>query len=154
MAGYIHRQGSVGVVSRSGTLTYEAVHQLSRKGIGQSTCLGIGGDLVVGLSFVDILQLYEEDPGTKAVVLIGEIGGSMEEKAAEFFRTTMTKPLIAYIAGVTAPPERRMGHAGAIISRNRGGAQEKIRALEDAGVIVVRNPTEIGDIVESALHLR
>lgn len=154
MAGYIHRQGSVGVVSRSGTLTYEAVHQLSRKGIGQSTCLGIGGDPVVGLSFVDILQLYEEDPGTKAVVLIGEIGGSMEEKAAEFFRTTMTKPLIAYIAGVTAPPERRMGHAGAIISRNRGGAQEKIRALEDAGVIVVRNPAEIGDIVESALHLR
>ncbi|OPY18410.1 MAG: Succinyl-CoA ligase (ADP-forming) subunit alpha [Syntrophus sp. PtaB.Bin075] len=154
MAGYIHRQGSVGVVSRSGTLTYEAVHQLSRKGIGQSTCLGIGGDPVVGLSFVDILQLYEEDPGTKAVVLIGEIGGSMEEKAAEFFRTTMTKPLIAYIAGVTAPPERRMGHAGAIISRNRGGAQEKIRALEDAGVIVVRNPAEIGDIVESALRLR
>jgi len=154
MAGYIHRQGSVGVVSRSGTLTYEAVHQLSRKGIGQSTCLGIGGDPVVGLSFVDILQLYEEDPGTKAVVLIGEIGGSMEEKAAEFFRTTMTKPLIAYIAGVTAPPERRMGHAGAIISRNRGGAQEKIRALEDAGVIVARNPAEIGDIVESALHLR
>jgi len=154
MAGHIHRQGSVGVVSRSGTLTYEAVHQLSRKGIGQSTCLGIGGDPVVGLPFVDILQLYEEDPGTKAVVLIGEIGGSMEEKAAEFFRTTMTKPLIAYIAGVTAPPERRMGHAGAIISRNRGGAQEKIRALEDAGVIVVRNPAEIGDIVESALRLR
>jgi len=154
MAGYIHRQGSVGVVSRSGTLTYEAVHQLSRKGIGQSTCLGIGGDPVVGLPFVDILQLYEEDPGTKAVVLIGEIGGSMEEKAAEFFRTTMTKPLIAYIAGVTAPPERRMGHAGAIISRNRGGAQEKIRALEDAGVIVARNPAEIGDVVESALHLR
>ena len=154
MAGHIHRQGSVGVVSRSGTLTYEAVHQLSRKGIGQSTCLGIGGDPVVGLPFVDILQLYEEDPGTKAVVLIGEIGGSMEEKAAEFFRTTMTKPLIAYIAGVTAPPERRMGHAGAIISRNRGGAQEKIRALEDAGVIVARNPAEIGDVVESALHLR
>jgi len=152
MAGYIHRQGSVGVVSRSGTLTYEAVHQLSQKGIGQSTCLGIGGDPIGGLSFVDVLRLYEEDAGTEAVVLIGEIGGGQEEEAAEFFRTTMKKPLFACIAGVTAPPERRMGHAGAIISRGRGGAQEKIRALEDAGIIVVRNPAEIGDAVENALH--
>jgi succinyl-CoA synthetase alpha subunit len=152
MAGYIHREGSVGIISRSGTLTYEAVLQLTARGIGQSTCIGIGGDPIVGLSFVDLLGLFQEDRETEAVVMIGEIGGSQEEEAALFFRDRMTKPVIAYIAGITAPPERRMGHAGAIISGGRGGAEEKIRVLEEAGVVVTRNPGEIGVAVERVLQ--
>ncbi len=147
MAGYIHRKGPVGIVSRSGTLTYEAVHQLTPLGIGQSTCIGIGGDPVVGLSFVEVLGLFEEDGETEAVVLIGEIGGSQEEEAAEFFRSKMTKPMVALIAGLTAPPDRRMGHAGAIISRGQGGAQAKVKALTEAGVIVARSLAELGDTV-------
>ena len=137
----------MGIVSRSGTLTYEAVHQLTPLGIGQSTCVGIGGDPVVGLSFVDVLGLFEEDGETEAVVLIGEIGGSQEEEAAEFFRSKMTKPMVALIAGLTAPPDRRMGHAGAIISRGQGGAQAKVKALTEAGVIVARSLAELGDTV-------
>jgi succinyl-CoA synthetase alpha subunit len=154
MAGYIHREGPVGIVSRSGTLTYEAVLQLTMRGIGQSTCAGIGGDPIVGLSFVDLLGFFQEDRGTEAVVMIGEIGGSQEEEAALFFRARMTKPVIAYIAGVTAPPERRMGHAGAIVSGGRGGAEEKIRALEVAGIVVTRNPGEIGRTVIRVLSSR
>lgn len=147
MAGYIHKQGTIGITSRSGTLTYEVVYQLTQRGIGQSTCVGIGGDPIVGLSFVDILQLFEKDPGTDAVIIIGEIGGSQEEEAAHFFRTAMTKPVMAYIAGVTAPAEKRMGHAGAIVSRGQGGAENKIRALEEAGITVVRNPALVGETV-------
>jgi succinyl-CoA synthetase alpha subunit len=151
MAGYIHREGRVGIMSRSGTLTYEAVLQLTERGIGQSTCAGIGGDPVVGLSFVDLMALFEEDGRTDAVLMIGEIGGNQEEEAAAYFRARMTKPVIAYIAGLTAPPERRMGHAGAIISAGRGGAGQKIEALEGAGIVVVRNPGEIGETVARVL---
>ena len=151
MAGYIHKEGSVGIVSRSGTLTYEVVYQLSREGLGQSTCVGIGGDPIVGLSFVDVLQLFEEDRETNAVVLIGEIGGNQEEKAAEFFRAHMSKPVVAFIAGATAPPERRMGHAGAIVSGGQGSAEEKIRALEGAGIRAVRNPADVGKTVAKVL---
>ncbi len=152
MAGYIHAEGSVGIASRSGTLTYEVVYQLTRRGIGQSTCVGIGGDPIIGLSFVEILQRFQADRETEAVIIIGEIGGSQEEEAAEYFRSQMSKPVVAFIAGVTAPPERRMGHAGAIISGGRGGAAEKIRALEAAGVVVARNPADIGETLLDVLH--
>jgi succinyl-CoA synthetase alpha subunit len=151
MAGYIHRPGPVGIISRSGTLTYEVVDQLSKLGIGQSSCVGIGGDPIVGRSFVDLLELFEKDPETTAIVMIGEIGGTQEEAAAVFYKRRMIKPLVAFIAGLTAPPERRMGHAGAIISRGVGGAAEKIRALEAAGVRVVKNPAEVGLAVAEVL---
>ncbi len=152
MAGYIHVPGTIGVVSRSGTLSYEVVHQITKLGRGQSTCVGIGGDPIVGLSFVDALRLFEDDPQTEAVVMIGEIGGTQEEDAAEFFRASMTKPLVAFIAGVTAPPERRMGHAGAIITGGRGGADAKIAALERAGVVVVKDPSKVGEAVVGTLE--
>jgi succinyl-CoA synthetase alpha subunit len=145
MPAQITRPGPVGVVSRSGTLTYEAVDQLSRMGIGQSTCMGIGGDPVVGTTFVDALELFEADPETQAVVLIGEIGGSAEETAAEFIKSQMKKPVAAFIAGQNAPAGKRMGHAGAIIAGGKGRASDKIEALEAAGVAVARTPTEIGE---------
>ena len=154
MAGYIHIPGRVGVTSRSGTLTYEVVDQLTKLGIGQSSCVGIGGDPIIGLTFVDILRLFEADKATDIVVIIGEIGGRAEEEAAEFFRKNMSKPVVAFIAGVTAPPGRRMGHAGAIISGGEGGAREKIETLEKTGITVVKNPAEIGETVARVLAVR
>ena len=144
MVGEIHLPGSVGVVSRSGTLTYDVVAQLTNLAIGQSTCVGIGGDPLPGSTFVDILRLFQEDKDTKAVVLIGEIGGTLEQEAAEFIKSEMTKPVVAFIAGSTAPPGRRMGHAGAIITGTAGRASEKIKALSAAGAIIAPNPAEIG----------
>lgn len=137
--------GPVGIVSRSGTLTYQALHELSQKGVGQTTCVGIGGDPVPGTNFIDVLAAFEKDPETRAVIMIGEIGGSEEERAAEFIRDHMTKPVVAYIAGVTAPPGRKMGHAGAIVSGSLGTAKAKMEALSLAGVIVAKNPTEAGE---------
>jgi succinyl-CoA synthetase alpha subunit len=152
MPGRIHMQGHVGVVSRSGTLTYEAVGQLTALGIGQSTCIGIGGDPIIGTNFVDALRLFNEDPDTHAVVLIGEIGGTAEEEAAAFIRAHMTKPVAGFIAGRTAPPGRRMGHAGAIISGGKGTAKDKIAALEAAGVAVAESPALIGETLKKVLH--
>lgn len=150
MPGYIHRKGRVGIVSRSGTLTYEAVKQTTDVGFGQTTCVGIGGDPVPGTSFTDILELFEQDPETEAIVMIGEIGGTAEEQAAEYIRSSVTKPVVAYIAGTAAPAGKRMGHAGAIISGGRGTAAEKYAALEHAGVLTVRSLTDIGRGVAEA----
>jgi succinyl-CoA synthetase alpha subunit len=151
MPGYIHKPGPVGVVSRSGTLTYEGVHQLTTLGLGQSTCVGIGGDPVAGTSFVDVIRMFNEDPQTEAILMMGEIGGTAEEAAAEFIRAHVKKPVAAFIAGQTAPPGKRMGHAGAIISGGSGTARDKIAALRDARVVVADSPADLGTSVQKAI---
>ncbi len=151
MPGHIHKEGGVGVVSRSGTLTYEAVGQLTGRGIGQSTCIGIGGDPIIGTNFIDAIELFNNDTGTEAIIMIGEIGGSAEEEAAAFVKEHVDKPVVGFICGQTAPPGRRMGHAGAIIAGGKGTAEEKMKAMSDAGIHVVRSPADMGEAIESLL---
>ncbi|TLY37756.1 MAG: succinate--CoA ligase subunit alpha [Nitrospirae bacterium] len=154
MPGFIHKKGRIGVISRSGTLTYEAVNQLTNLGLGETTCIGIGGDPIIGTGYIDLLGMFEKDPEPEAVVMIGEIGGDAEDRAAAFIKEHVRKPVIGFIAGITAPPGRRMGHAGAIITGGKGTASEKMAILEAAGVRVVKNPAEIGKTVQEALSPR